>query len=153
MRANTRRLIRKGGARHRPDAPGPRAGLAGFSLMEAMISGSILLLGLAGVLTGLGSMNTQYKHQRHMTQALQIAESTMESLLVRGKESDDLDEGEHQGQDFDQAGTPLAGEGFFHSAWTVAPAGIAGVPGIRVVTVTISWENQLRPVTLTTYRD
>lgn len=130
-----------------------RPPLRGFNLIEVMVSGVILLLGLAGILVGISTSRVQYSHQRHMTQALQIAESVIEELLVRSKESPDLAAGQHDGPSFEVSGARAEGDGFFDTIWIIDPEPLPEVPGIRRVTVTVSWEGALRPVSLSTFRN
>jgi len=55
----------------------------GFSLLEVMISSALLLLAIAGTLSGMGTAMRVYEHQRKTSNAINIAESTIEDLLLR----------------------------------------------------------------------
>ena len=55
----------------------------GFGLIEVMISASILLIGVAAVVTTVNHIEHQYQHQRYVTAAIHVGESTLEELLGR----------------------------------------------------------------------
>lgn len=130
--------------------PRPRRRSRGFSLIEVLTSSTVLLLGLAGTVSGIASAMDMYRHQRHMTQAMQICEGLMEELLLRYPSSDDLDEGVHTGPQFNDSGSRVDSDGLYQSSWTVT--GDKPIHGIKEIVVTVTWTNGLRPVSLVTYR-
>ena len=55
----------------------------GFSLLEVMVSSTLFLLAVAGTLSAFSTIAHHRAHQRHMVQALHIAETHVEEGLVR----------------------------------------------------------------------
>lgn len=124
----------------------------GFSLIEVVLSGAILLVGLAGTLSGLSTALSVYENDRRRTMALSLCEGQLEQLLLRFRTSSDLEQGLHPGPDFDAAGRPVAaGSGAYQSSWTVTPN--VPITGMRRVEVSVTWPGATRPTTLATFRE
>jgi hypothetical protein len=74
-----------------------RRRLRGHSLLEAMLAGSILLIGLAGVVSALGSGQAINTHTRRLGSGVLVAERTMERLLLLPVGHSDLTTTSHTG--------------------------------------------------------
>lgn len=122
----------------------------GFTLLEVMISGTIFLVGFAGTLLGVTTALDLYGQHRRSTIAIQLAEATMEELLLTLQGTPVLSAGEHDGTDFTKEGTPTNTDVFFHSSWTVTPE--TPISGMKAIEVKITWPGASRPVLLRTYR-
>lgn len=134
--------------RRRGRSPAP----AGFTLIEVMISSSILLIGLAAVVSGMAAYTKVQEHQRHMTQAIHIAESAMEEIILAYPSDDDLLVGGHGPIHYDSLGHEVAGSGTYQVTWAVADA--SPIPGIKRVDVTVTWNEGtgVKTYALTTWR-
>jgi Tfp pilus assembly protein PilV len=108
----------------------------GFSLIESVVSGSILLIGVTGIVSGLGTTMRLKEHNYKMTAAIHAGEATMEELLLRPTGDPQM-----------VVGGPYAGpkynqhmqrdtNGHFQTQWTVAQGPVAGT---RTVTVQVVW--------------
>lgn len=117
---------------------GTRGAGRGFSLIEVMASAAILALGMAAVIALFSHLSASYSHQRLQVQALHVAEATLEDLLLRYSDDDDLTPGTHTGPGFAIDGSP--GGTFFSTSWEVT----MDVPftGAREVVVTVTWAEQ-----------
>lgn len=113
-----------------------RPRLRGFGLLEVIISGSLLLIGLAGVVQFAAHAEKMSGHQQSMVGAVHVAETTMETLLLLYPDDARLTNGPHTGPRFDKVGnkTPT---GLFATSWTVE-AGVP-LPGARTVEVVVTW--------------
>ncbi len=139
----------------RPSAPSPKAksksvkrrrrGPRGFSLLEAMISGALLTISVSGTLSAYSNVAAQYQNQRHTTQAMNIAEGTLEDLLLRFNGDTEIAPGSHGPLNFDRDGEIQGGAGTYQATWTVLPHPI---DGIRTIVVTVAWDSMLGPRTL-----
>jgi Tfp pilus assembly protein PilV len=131
--------------------PSSRLWLRGFGMLEVLISGTMLVLGLAAVLSFASSTSGVAAHQRHITQGAHIAELQMEKLLLLPPDHTRLTNGVHVGPRYDDVGTPSA-SGDYHTTWSVAVD--AAIPGTRTMTVTVTWTEATgtRSTTLTTIR-
>lgn len=127
--------------------PAPR----GFTLLEVMISGGLLLIGLSASLGLVTSLTELKEHQRHMTQVMAIAEATIEELLLAPSTDDDLLAGDHGPRYFDSMGLE-ASFGMYEAKWKVT--GAKPIAGIRQVDVTVRWMEGRRVKTyvITTWR-
>lgn len=133
--------------------PTRRRSLHGLSTLEALIAGTLMLVSVAGVVSAFSSASNLYAHQRHMTQAISIAELAMEELLLRYRSSPDLSTGAPH-QDYfaaDGARTTESNAKYIVS-WEVAPTRIAGV--VRRIDCRVQWRENLfdRHIELFTYR-
>ena len=114
-----------------------------------MVSGVMLLVGIAGVVTAIRSANGLAEHQRHVSHAIHIAEGTIEELMLRYNDHADLAAGSHTGPDYSVDGQRLGSgaTGWFSTEGRIQ----AGTPvaATRRVTVTVSWQERDAPRTLT----
>ncbi len=123
----------------------------GFGILEVLISSTMLVAGLAGVLQAQASITNTMARERRLTMATHIAEQTMERLLVLFPGDGELAGGSHTGLRFDDEGTPAAA-GRFAARWTVNVGD--PIAGTRRITVEVQWVDgsQDRVVALTTLR-
>jgi len=108
----------------------------GFGLLEVMISATMLVLGLAGVLSFAAQTSGTAAHQRQITVASHVAEIQMEKLLLLAPDDSRLTAGVHVGPAYDQIGNPSA-TGKFETRWTVTTSD--PILGARRVVVTVRW--------------
>lgn len=129
-----------------------RVGRWGLSLVEVMISLSILLTALTMFLSASTSTQRLYQHQRRLTQAISIADHVTEELLLRDASDPDLDEGTHAAQ-FSEKGFAVTSGGFYAVTWTVSS--YPDVAGIRRVELSVAWSEGGTPRSLgwMTYRN
>lgn len=111
--------------------PPRRSGQAGFTVIEVMIALTILLIGIAGLLSMQLTAMRATSFSRHATEASMLAEDKMEvlrtvpvALLVGGTDV------------VDSRGLPDPG-GLFTRTWTVAVVGTD-----TEVNVAIAWPEQ-----------
>lgn len=62
----------------------------GFSLLEVMVAGALFLVTVTGVLSATSTATATFEHQRKLTQAMSVAEYTIEELLLRYGSHDEL---------------------------------------------------------------
>lgn len=125
----------------------------GFTLIEVMISGSILLIGLAGMITALTANLHLQEHSRHMTAAIHIGEGVMEELVLLYPTDADLSAGAHGPRYFSRTGTELSSTPApYQVNWTVTEGD--PIAGIRRIGVTVSWTESIgdRSVSFATWR-
>lgn len=119
----------------------PRA----FGLLEVMVSGALLLIGLAGVVQFAGHAEKMTGHQQNVVGAVHVAETTLETLLLLYPDDRRLADGAHAGPHFDKVGNP-GGSAMFSTSWTVQ-AGVP-LPGARTIEVVVSWTERAIPKTV-----
>jgi Tfp pilus assembly protein PilV len=107
----------------------------GFGLLEVLVSGAILAVGLAGIVQFAAQANAALAHQRHVTVASHVAERQIEALLTLYADDSRLSHGAHTGGTFNAAGAPGAGP--YAVSWNVENG--TPLPGARRVTVTVTW--------------
>ncbi len=81
-----------------------------FSMVEVLISSSILLIGITGLVISTHVATNLHAHHRKLSQGLLIAERRMEALLMLFPSSVALSDGRHPGGGFEffaEDGTPL----------------------------------------------
>lgn len=108
----------------------------GFGLVEVMISATMLVLGLAGVLSFAAQTSETAAHQRQITVASHVAEIQIEKLLLLSPDDSRLTAGLHDGPGYDQVGNPSA-TGKFQTRWLVTTS--MPITGTRTVVVTVLW--------------
>jgi hypothetical protein len=121
----------------------------GFSLLEVMISASILIVGITSLVMAAHVATNQHAHHRKMSQALLIAERRMEALLMLFPSSLSLADGRHPGGGFEffaDDGSPLPDNtnAIYRLFYECVPRGIgesAGEPLIGLnITLTVAWD-------------
>ncbi len=115
---------------------------SGFSLIEVMIAATLLSVGLTVIVATFDAGRSIATRDRHMTQAIHVAESVAESLLVLEQSDDDLDAGAHStARRFDKVGQEVAPtdttNGIYAATWDVAAN--TPIENIRRVTVSVAW--------------
>lgn len=123
----------------------------GFGMLEVLISGAMLIAGLAGIVQAQASINTSIARERRLTIATHVAEQTIERLLVLFPGDSTLAQGGHVGPTFNDEGTPDPA-GRFRARWNVSVGD--PIAGARRVVVEVEWTDgsQTRVFTLTTIR-
>lgn len=127
--------------------------LAGFSLLEVMISGTMMLAGIAGMMSAYTTLSIHYAHQRHMTHGIHLAEAELEGLLVRFADDALLAPGLHPSvARYDATGNRVGSGGTYLVDVRVVSHPV--IPGFRRVTVIVRWQERGREasVQLTTER-
>jgi hypothetical protein len=120
-----------------------RRAASGFSLLEVLVAGSLLAIGVTATLAGVDSVRSVVVRNRHMTQALHAAESVAESMLALDASHEMLRAGAHTDtpRRFDAVGQEVAASdtarGIYAVDWNVQPNTPVG--GIRRVTLTVRW--------------
>lgn len=113
----------------------------GFTLLEVMVAATVLWIGIAGSLSGFHTVNSVYRDQRHMTQALQIAEGVAEELLCFTSSDAFLQAGTHPDEpwQYDANAQRVAENGRYRVQWVVTPN--IPVSGIRKIDVRVAWDD------------
>lgn len=126
----------------------------GFSLIEVLISSTIFIVALTGVVSAIGTSRQIKEDQRMLTQALNLAEAQVEQLLVLSSESPLLNQvSEVAGTGYSVDGVVVPSGAVFTTAWTVrrnVPA-----PGLLRMNVVVRWTDgngRARSFSLTTDR-
>ncbi|MBI1948241.1 MAG: type II secretion system protein [Deltaproteobacteria bacterium] len=120
-----------------------RAG--GFSMLEVLISMSLLAVGMAAISTTYSMLSDAAVHERRVTHALHVAELTVEDLLLRYAGDPELAQGGHAGAvAYTQDGAP--GGSYFTTAWEVATG--TPIASARQIRVTVTWTERTGVKTL-----
>ena len=110
----------------------------GFSIMEALVASTLLLLTVSGVLNGVAAGLRAREHQTHITNGLQVGEALMEQLLMAYGTHADLGFGSHS-RYFDKNGRDRgATADFYLASWLVGGLS-GGQAGMRRITLTVTW--------------
>lgn len=121
-----------------------RAGqrLAAFTILEVLIAATVLSLGIAGSLSGYSTVNSVYRDQRHMTQALQITEGVLEELLTMSLGDAWMQDGTHPEEPwlYDEVGHRVTENGRYRVQWEVTPN--VPINGIRKISVRVAWDDE-----------
>jgi len=118
----------------------------GFSLIEVMISASMLLIGITAIIMGVHVATRQQEHNRKVGQALIVAERRVEELLMLFPSSLELTDGRHPPADFERFDSQGRKDGddfrLFYDVSLATPPGAPPedrLPGI-IIDVTIAWD-------------
>ena len=125
----------------------------GFTLLEVLVAATVLWIGIAGSLSGFQTVNSVYRDQRHMTQALQIAEGVAEELLCFSATDAYLEAGTHPVQpwQYDANAQRVTANGRYRVQWLVTPN--IPVTGIRKIDIRVAWDdNTERDFSLSIHR-
>lgn len=121
----------------------------GFSLLEVMISASMLIVGITGLVMAAHVATNQHQHHRKMSQALLIAERRMEALLMLFPSSLLLSDGRHPAGGFeffsdDGRVLPDNTNATYRLFYECVPRGIGGSPDDPLIgltiTMTVAWD-------------
>lgn len=132
----------------------------GFSMIEVLISATMLLVGITGIIMGTHIATKQHEHDRKVAVAILVAERRMEELLLLFPTSLELADGRHPGdgfETFDAEGR--RGGSVYRLFYTSTPATPPGappeerIPGV-ILEVTIAWDESVgeRSIQLRTAR-
>ena len=127
----------------------------GFSLLEVMFAGSILLLGLSAVAGVFGTASNSFAHQRDVAGATTVAEGFLEQVVILPSSSPLLDEGPHDARHFTRDGRPTTASSAtaaYAMTWTVVMN--QPVSGMKRVNVNVSWfHERAHSLDLFTFRE
>jgi Tfp pilus assembly protein PilV len=127
--------------------------LRGFSTLESLIAGTLLLLSVAGVTTAVTTASNVYAHQRHLSHAISIGELALEELLLRYRSAPELAPGSVHQQGYDARGERSASpSATYRVEWRVSSERVANV--VRRIDVRVRWQEGVneRHIDLVTYR-
>lgn len=132
-----------------------------FSILEVLISSTMLIIGISGIVMGAQFATRQHEHDRKVGTAITIAERRMEELLLLFPTSLLLTDGRHPEDGFERFGADGArgGDGSFRLFYVVTPATPGGappeqrIPGL-ILEVSIAWDEAVgeRSIQLRTVR-
>lgn len=130
---------------NRPVAERPEGG---FTLMEIMISLTVLLIGIVGLLSMQLNLTRESSFSRHTVEASVIGEDTMEKLFVVPMAVIDPDNNgvaftETQ-EDVNALGVPET-DGFFSRQWSL----VRDTTNFATLTVEVTWSERGQPYTIT----
>jgi type II secretory pathway pseudopilin PulG len=121
-------------------------------MIEVMVSASLLIVGLSAALQGYTSTTNRAARDRHLTQAIHVAESTAEALLIFDQADPDLSAGDHVDvMQFDSVGQQVSAGGRYLASWHID----ANTPinAIRRIAITVRWiESGGGTTTMTVHR-
>lgn len=132
----------------------------GFSMLEVVISSTMLLVGITGIVMGTQLATKQHEHDRKVATAIVVAERRMEELLLLFPTSLDLSDGRHPVTGFETFdGEGRRGGTVYRLFYTSTPATPPGadardrIPGV-ILEVTIAWDESIgeRSIQLRTVR-
>jgi type II secretory pathway pseudopilin PulG len=112
----------------------------GFSLLEVMVSGALLIVGVTAALQGYSTATQRAIKDRHLTQAIHAAESAAESVLAREQSDGDLNAGNHPDMlFFDDVGheLPSAAGASYVASWSINAN--TPIENIRRIAITVRW--------------
>ena len=117
--------------------------LAGFGMMEVLLSSSMMLVGIAGMFSAYSTLSDHYAHQRYMTEGLHIAEAELEGMLIRFRDDPLLNAGIHpEVSGYNRLGVKTLGTAFFTVDIRVSAHPV--ISGYRRVTVIVRWPERGR---------
>lgn len=111
----------------------------GFSLIEVMVSGTLLVVGLAASFSAYQTIGTHLNHTVHLSTAGSLAEATLEELVLRYPADPALSLGEHVDtpRHYDKNGARVASADVYAVTWNVIP--YAKLTTMREVIVKVAW--------------
>ncbi len=112
----------------------------GFTLVEAMVAGTVFLAVFAGLIGGFIFVAHQYAHQQKMTEALAVGEQVMEELLLVQRDDGSIVEGGTFSRTYNANGIEVPG-GAYTVTWNVVAAD--PVPGVRSIDLRVQWAEKL----------
>jgi hypothetical protein len=118
-------------------------------MIEVLISSSMLLIGITGLVMAAHVATSQHAHHRKLSQGLLIAERRMEALLMLFPSSVELSDGRHPGGGFeffaaDGASLPDSVNATYRVFYECTPRGIGSTevePLIGLtIALTVAWD-------------
>lgn len=110
----------------------------GFSTLESLIAGTLLLLTVAGVTTAVTTASNLYAHQRHLSHAISIGELALEELLLRYRSAPELAPGSVHEQGYDARGERSASPSApYRVVWRISSERVANV--VRRIDLRVRW--------------
>jgi len=126
-----------------------------FSLIEVMVSGALLIVGLAASFSAYASITSQLAHARFRSTAGTLAEQGLEELILRFPADPALTLGPHTTDPrfYDAQGRRSAAASTYQLTWKIVP--YPKVSTIREVSVLVEWQERNTPQKLevTTWRN
>lgn len=109
---------------------------AGFTLIEVIVSVVLLTIGMAVAGGMMSRIFQQTFYSSHMTQAVFLAQSVLETLINEDYDNSDLDEGDHE-----HPLNPVSASGDTTGIFTVlwAVTNNSPVYNTKLITTTVSW--------------
>ncbi len=140
--------------RARAESAPAGTGAAGFTITEFVFAVSVVGCVLVGFTAAANTATLNFRHFRNLSQAVAIADSITEQVLIMDSSDDALKVGRHV-RHYNRIGNPSRrlGDRFYKAVWTVT--NYEDVPGIRRIDVTVSWQEKhhVQEVSWTTYRN
>jgi len=125
----------------------------GFTLLEVMVAGALFLIGTSAVMSAWHSVTSSMELQRRSTDALAVADDTLDDLRLRQRDAADLTVGTHvRFFDVDRSAVGSAVKDGYTVQWIVGDS--SGLT-FRRLDVKVSWKGfDGRPHTIafTTFR-
>lgn len=127
----------------------------GFSLLETIFAGTILIIGLTSTAGVFGLMSATFAHQKDMAIATGIAEAFLEQVAILPQSSPLLEDATHPSRPYNSEGRrlPSTTNAKFTLTWTITPD--TPVAGMKEVLVDVEWQGLARDhhVSLFTFRE
>lgn len=125
----------------------------GISLIELMISLSILSITLTSFLSATSAVSKIFYHQRMLTQAIAVGESLTEGLLLLDPSDSDLNTGVYAKYYSIKGSETTIGLATYTAEWVVQS--YDPVPGMRELEVSVYWEErgESKDISWITYRN
>ena len=114
-----------------------------MTLIEVLISLTILLIGITSMISVLSNATNIYLNQKDDIIAMMIAQSVMENLLYHYPDHEDLDRGRTHGPIyFNAEGLETLDDYYFRSTWILEDH--ESIDGLASMTVDVSWSGALQ---------
>ena len=125
---------------------------AGFTLVEVIVSVVILTIGMTIAASVMQGIIHKIFQSSRKTQAVYLAQSTLETLLISDYDDDDLDPGEHS---HPLISVSASGDtaGVFTLTWNISEND--PVDNAKLINVTVTWprqNNEIESISLTTIK-
>lgn len=127
----------------------------GFTLIESTISVAIFIISVTAAMSAIGGLAQDQRNQAERSQAIFVAETVAEQLVLLDSAHADIEEGSHGPEYFDENGYRLGSSTGhqYRASWVVTPD--TPIAGARSVMVTVQWDTlgKTHGFAVTTYRD
>ena len=125
---------------------------AGFTLVEVIVSVVILTIGMTIAASVMQGIIHKIFQSSRKTQAVYLAQSTLETLLISDYDDDDLDHGEHSHPLISVAASGDTA-GVFTLTWNISEND--PVDNAKLINATVTWprqNNEIESITLATVK-